>query len=991
MKLFLPLIAALVLFAQSLFSQCDIAVTIVNQPSGCYNDPIVFVGFGSAVCPNYATIQYTWETWVNDLEGNQVIAPELTQSGIAPSLTSIPTYQVDLISTPAFGQACLTITLLDDIGGILGIGQYCSAQYTAPTPLAVNVNLQSNQCGSMCASIIATGGSAPYQYLLSNGEILGPNNWTCFEVEGMYTVSVVDANGCMAETQFVVQGLEPQNNTCTNSTSLTSGVVETDTLCSLEFNTPSCGGFTYYLSGWYQINSENFSHLNLGFNQSYWGSAINQGFNVEVYESNGGDCNSAPLVYCHEMNAGSCFDLADEITIQPNTTYYFHVAVQWTSQIEVSILAVLSNDAIDPICGCTNPDGCNYNPDALINDYSCETSGCTDAGACNYFLYAQCDDGSCVYGDDFNGQVYHDVNGNGIWESFNEPTLGNIGIITITELNLVVYPNAEGAFVIPDLPSGVYTITFTDANGSWIMSPDSPSQLTLPTCNGLKIGLVPSDESMAQISNGTWMWSQNILCVNGFNPGVWIQNTGNVPLNGTFTMSFDPFFATSNAYGYEPYDSFVDGVITWNIENQLPGTAVYYAIHINGPGASYVGQAFIFELDLNLVDGSGNTFYQDNWTLTPIVVCSYDPNDKQAVPEGYADPHFILADDEIEYRIRFQNTGNAPAEDVMIEDQIEIANLDMTTFYPVSGSHSFSTIVNEDGRIQFVFNNIDLPDSGSNQLGSQGYVVYRIKPVQGIAQETMIHNTANIYFDQNEAVVTNTTFHTIYSCDMIQALSTEEEICAGLTYSYELNDEYIETYAWSVDDEITSTTNIFIYQSVVAGDHVVSLERTNPLCEVTEEFVLHNHPIPGTDISENGWVLTAPDGTFWDWFLNDEPIAGEHNQTYTATAAGMYTVNTVNEFGCVTTSEDVFLVGIEEKTNAVIWLYPNPMEKETLLKLGQGNYEVTLINLVGEKIQTWSNAKNVLRIDRSSLSSGIYFVKVTNEAGMTESVRLVMK
>jgi hypothetical protein len=50
--------------------------------------------------------------------------------------------------------------------------------------------------------------------------------------------------------------------------------------------------------------------------------------------------------------------------------------------------------------GCTSPWACNYQPGALIDDGSCERTscaGCTFALACNYDPLATQDDGSCTY------------------------------------------------------------------------------------------------------------------------------------------------------------------------------------------------------------------------------------------------------------------------------------------------------------------------------------------------------------------------------------------------------------------------------------------------------------------------------------------------------------------------------------------------------------------------------------------------------------------
>lgn len=65
---------------------------------------------------------------------------------------------------------------------------------------------------------------------------------------------------------------------------------------------------------------------------------------------------------------------------------------------------------LDASCdaGCTNSNACNYDPDADIDDgscdfFSCITLGCTDATACNFDPAAEFENGSCTYAlDGFN-------------------------------------------------------------------------------------------------------------------------------------------------------------------------------------------------------------------------------------------------------------------------------------------------------------------------------------------------------------------------------------------------------------------------------------------------------------------------------------------------------------------------------------------------------------------------------------------------------------
>ena len=59
------------------------------------------------------------------------------------------------------------------------------------------------------------------------------------------------------------------------------------------------------------------------------------------------------------------------------------------------------------------------------------------------------------------------------------------------------------------------------------------------------------------------------------------------------------------------------------------------------------------------------------------------------------------------------------------------------------------------------FENINLPDSASDLLGSCGFITYKIKIKEYATVGTVITNTAFIYFDFNDAVITNTTKTTL--------------------------------------------------------------------------------------------------------------------------------------------------------------------------------------------------------------------------------------
>ena len=80
----------------------------------------------------------------------------------------------------------------------------------------------------------------------------------------------------------------------------------------------------------------------------------------------------------------------------------------------------------NPDLGCTDPTACNYNPQAIEDNGSCEyyddcmicggdnsfCTGCTDPQACNYSSEFTIDDGSCVYGNGVSIYV-----GGGSWDN----------------------------------------------------------------------------------------------------------------------------------------------------------------------------------------------------------------------------------------------------------------------------------------------------------------------------------------------------------------------------------------------------------------------------------------------------------------------------------------------------------------------------------------------------------------------------------------------
>lgn len=168
---------------------------------------------------------------------------------------------------------------------------------------------------------------------------------------------------------------------------------------------------------------------------------------------------------------------------------------------------------------------------------------------------------------------------------------------------------------------------------------------------------------------------------------------------------------------------------------------------------------------------NGNPFTES--TCNPFFG-SYDPNDKAAIPVGIGQEHNIQRNWELDYTIRFQNTGNDTAFLVVLRDTIS-DYLDLATFNMRGGSHDYTYTLNEERELVITFQNIELPDSTTNLAESQGFVEYTISPKSDAPFGSVIENTAYIYFDHNPPIITNTVFHTIKK--PVVASTEHLEIC----------------------------------------------------------------------------------------------------------------------------------------------------------------------------------------------------------------------
>ena len=172
--------------------------------------------------------------------------------------------------------------------------------------------------------------------------------------------------------------------------------------------------------------------------------------------------------------------------------------------------------------------------------------------------------------------------------------------------------------------------------------------------------------------------------------------------------------------------------------------------------------------------GFVNQFPTDDGSPTVDNVCAqivgaYDPNDKEGLPLGYKTQRFIEQNQAIDYRIRFQNTGNDTAFTVVLRDTLSDF-LDVSSIKIGASSHKYILSIEGKNVLVFRFDNIKLVDSFRNEVASHGFVTFKINQKKDLALGSIINNLADIYFDYNTSIRTNKTLHTVGKDFIISAL-----------------------------------------------------------------------------------------------------------------------------------------------------------------------------------------------------------------------------
>lgn len=363
-------------------------------------------------------------------------------------------------------------------------------------------------------------------------------------------------------------------------------------------------------------------------------------------------------------------------------------------------------------------------------------------------------------GGDFytiQGNVHYDSNNNGCDENdLNFPNLKLIFTDGINTGNLI--PDNTGAYHF-DVQAGTQTVTPIAENPTYFSISPATATVTFPTVAS------PFMQNFCITANGLHNDLEVALLplINarpGFNAHYQIiyKNKGTTIQSGTVALTYNS--AISSLVSSIPaVSSQATNSLSWSFTDLQPFETkiIDLILLINTPmGTPPVNGGDILNYTATVTGLTDETAIDNAATLAQTVINSFDPNDKTCAEGTTIAPSMVGK--YVHYVVRFENTGTANAQNIVIKDIIDTTKFDIASLVPLTGSSNFTTKITNTNQVEFVFQDINLPfDDGNND----GYVAFKIKTKPSLVVGDTFSNSASIYFDYNFPIVTNSFTTTI--------------------------------------------------------------------------------------------------------------------------------------------------------------------------------------------------------------------------------------
>lgn len=613
-----------------------------------------------------------------------------------------------------------------DANGCVG---YRRILLSASTPITVTNSVTASNCTSPTGSATLTlaGGTAPYTTTWNIMPSASGVNLTN-KAAGTYPFQVTDAAGCVQSGSVII----PQISTPSVNISATNPICPATT-GSLSSSATGVSPLTYSWSN--GAITQVVNNVIIGG----YALTVTDGNSCKAIKFKSVSSISSVQVNVNTTNA-SCRYTADGGAVaaaSPAGTYIYNWSGSTSTGSTASSLRVGYHTV-----RATAANGCSD-----YKNFYIDNNATTDACYCT-----------------ISGKVFHDANNNCVQDA-GENGIGNI--MMHLEGFGSTYTDGSGQYAF-QAPSGTYKLK-QQVKSIFPMSSCQVKEytVTVSAASGcvqtfnFADSLIPSHDLMITTINSPYTgpivpgenYTQRIITKNEGNvtestPKIHYKHDGQITMTGVSAN-----LATSGTKNVVQGSSFPAMAAS-----QIKEEDVHFLTPTNIP----MGTLVVFEdtiakgLPLS-TEWLNDLSPWDNVNFVErIVVSSYDPNYKEVYPAGKGPEGDIpAATKQLTYTVHFQNLGTYYAKKVEIIDTLD-TDLDWTTLNPITASHKFTTFMDDNGVVKFLFDKIYLPCEKDGGDASNGYVTYAIKPKKNLPELTKITNFADIYFDYNAPIRTNT-------------------------------------------------------------------------------------------------------------------------------------------------------------------------------------------------------------------------------------------
>lgn len=336
------------------------------------------------------------------------------------------------------------------------------------------------------------------------------------------------------------------------------------------------------------------------------------------------------------------------------------------------------------------------------------------------------------------GQFHYDVNAANTVHNITAP----FGVYTIYDVNQT--NSYDVSYTIDAAYSAMYNVTTASYNDLHVITGSGMTIYNFPITsvqnyNDLATAIVPLTAPRAGFSY------KNIIVYS--NLGSQIVPTGTVTFNANQGTTISAISQTGTT-------SITDG-FSYNFTDLLPFETRMITVTMYVPPIPTVaiGQLLTNTVSIEPIQTDIVPNNNSNISIQPIIA-SYDPNDKTEAHGERILYSTFSNDDYLFYTIRFENTGNASAVDILISDELD-SRLDESSVKMIASSHNYLLDRTNSG-LAWRFENIQLPVSIADSEIGKGYISFKVKLKPGFSVGDIIPNRAEIYFDFNPAIITNT-------------------------------------------------------------------------------------------------------------------------------------------------------------------------------------------------------------------------------------------